>query len=288
MTSAAVAETNGTSELEELTERLKAVTAESERRDRLQQNELAIVKSKLAVREEKLQTAVRQIEAAKAASRASLDAHMAKLSEQRDAVSSLSRRLAEREAELGDDFAALRRDFEGAFKALQQGAADRSAAAEAAFATLARQAEIGRAELRAARDARAKAETELEAATEGKNALVARSNSLQRTLESLKHDLGKTTRESEKQRLASQRLRMTLTEAIDDRDRAIAAKDEWREIVSQTNSVDKLDKASAKEHELRRIISKLTFSLQEKDIQLDAQRATAKALQTELMSPNRG
>lgn len=86
-------------------------------------------------------------------------------------------------------------------------------------------------------------------AREEKNTLVTKSNSLQRTLESLKHDLARMSRELEKQRIATQQLRMSLTEAIDDRDKAIAAKEEWREVASFPGIIDKLDKASVKENE---------------------------------------
>ncbi|KAH8063377.1 serine-type exopeptidase [Aureococcus anophagefferens] len=60
--------------------------------------------------------------------------------------------------------------------------------------------------------------------------------------------------------------------------RALEEKEEWRELAAAPAAVDKLGKASAKEHELRRLIAKLTFSLQEKDMQLDAQRQTNRAL----------
>lgn len=176
-------------------------------------------------------------------------------------------------------------------------------AATSAFDAKRREAERARVELQITRESEMSANKSLESACDEKNVLVAKSNSLQRTLESLKQDLGRMTRESEKQRCSTRQLRMSLTEAIDDRDKAIAAKEEWREVASLPGSIDKLDKASAKENErvcleilrldllhvsrLRRIISKLTFSLQEKDIQLDAQRATARALQRELATPKR-
>lgn len=177
-------------------------------------------------------------------------------------------------------------------------------AATSAFDAKRREAELARVELQITRESEKSANKSLESACDEKNSLIAKSNSQQRTLESLKQDLGRMTRESEKQRCSTRQLRMSLTEAIDDRDKAIAAKEEWREVASLPGSIDKLDKASAKEHErvfldmlprcnpmhasrLRRIIAKLTFSLQEKDIQLDAQRATARALQRELATSKR-
>ncbi|KAJ8603995.1 hypothetical protein CTAYLR_003383 [Chrysophaeum taylorii] len=256
-------------------------------REKALQNELAIVRSQLAVREEKLTAAAREIAAAKEASRESSAAHVAKLSALRDDIAKLAQRLVDREREFAGDMASVRQQLGEATAELGRAKADALDAAASAFRAKDDEAAAARLEVEAARQSEAAASKALEKAREDNNSLVARSNSLQRTLESLKHDLGRVTRESDKQRCATQRLRMTLTEAIDDRDRALAAKEEWREVASFPSTVDKIDKASAKENELRRIISKLTFSLQEKDMQLDTQRATAKALQQELSSSKR-
>jgi len=233
---------------------------DARRREKALQNDLAIVRSQLAVKEEKLKAAVREIVAAKAASRESSAVHVAQLSTLRQAVSRLSERLVEREREFEADMAAVRQSLSEATRNMR-GAAflvvggvvdaqdDALVAATFAFDAKQREAQVASSELEAARDAQAAGAKALDRARDEKNQLIAKSNSLQRTLESLKHDLGRVTRESEKQRCATQQLRLTLTEAIDDRDKALAAKEEWREVAGFPGTVDKLDKASAKENE---------------------------------------
>ena len=81
--------------------------------------------------------------------------------------------------------------------------------------------------------------------------------------------------------------RQQLRDARAQADSALAAKDEWRELATAPAAVDKIAKASAKENELRRLIAKLTFALQEKDMQLDAQRLTNRALSTQLEKAER-
>ena len=94
----------------------------------------------------------------------------------------------------------------------------------------------------------------------------------------MKHDLARAQRKHDEGRGAAERARLELREAREHLAKALEEKEEWRELAAAPAAVDKLGRASAKEHELRRLIAKLTFSLQEKDMQLDAQRQTNRAL----------
>mmetsp|Transcript_5650 Transcript_5650/g.14551 ORF Transcript_5650/g.14551 Transcript_5650/m.14551 type:complete len:241 (-) Transcript_5650:61-783(-) len=219
------------------------------RREKALQNDLAIVKSQLAVKDEKLKAAVRGIAVAKAANRESNAAHVAQLTKLREGVTQLAQHLGAQEREFAKDLVRARGALSRAARDLQVTAGDAFVAASCSFDAKCRELEAVRAELQTAQTAERSAADALENACEEKNKLIAKSNSLQRTLESLKHDLGRMTRESEKQRCATQQLRMSLTEAIEDRDKALAAKEEWREVASFPGTVEKLDKVSAKEHE---------------------------------------
>lgn len=81
---------------------------DARRREKALKNDLAIVRTQLAVKEEKLNAAVREIAAAKAANRETNALHIAQLVNLRENVSRLAQRLVEQEREFQEDMATVK------------------------------------------------------------------------------------------------------------------------------------------------------------------------------------
>lgn len=219
------------------------------RREKALQNDLAVARSQLAVKDEKLKFLAIEIGAAKASSRESSFVHVAQLSTMRDELAAMAKRSRECERQIAEEASVARESILRVLTEARIEHSDALFAANCAFEAIECEARGAHCDLEKARNAEAAAARALDGAREEKNRLIAKSNSLHRTLESLKQDLGRMTREAEKQRLSTQQLRLTLSEAIDDRDKAIASKEEWREAASFPTTIEKIDKASAKENE---------------------------------------
>lgn len=81
---------------------------DARRREKALKNDLAIVRTQLAVKEEKLNAAAREIAAAKAANRKTNALHIAQLVNLREDVSRLAQRLVEQEREFQEDVATIK------------------------------------------------------------------------------------------------------------------------------------------------------------------------------------